>query len=1257
MASSVKYSEKQLNYFRICHVTTDILTEGLREIFKQEWDNLYKTKLGEWKDDPKNGSDFRNGESLRNQKRHARLLTTMIKGNRAEWDCTMLFYAILFSDCIHSLDPVVWSNVDKLRLFRNEEFAHIAQGHLSDVEFQKAISKVENAFLALGLSTVEIQDVKTQICFPTEQLRHVLKKVDDLKQEVQEKEKEVQEKEREVRDKDKNLQEKEKAIQENNKKLQEKGKELQQKEQQRKTLEEQLNSEASSFCILPPKPSHDVANRDSDVSKIIEQLKALKNSTGLSYLYLSGNPGSGKSQIASLVANNFFDEVKGSTSFVMTLNAENSKTLMESYATFARHLKCPEYAVTNTLISKDLSIDEKIRSLRTLISTKIELYSSWLLIVDNVTDMSHLDGNLPDPGNGQCAKGQLLITTQDTASIPPSGSFIQHIPVSKGMEPHEAGSLLEMLSGFNDPEMEKEVARVLDYQPLALASAATYVREVRNNKLTPNFSWDDFLKKLDQGKRSTTEAMLAGSNPSYKNSMTVATTLAVKKAIATDKVLEHTFHLLSVCAPHPLDLEIVVNYLKKVKEERRDPEILATKICKCSLLLFEKDDSDVYIRVHQVVHEVINTVMKTLAKNKELEAVDGAILSFYQVIGHILVEDDSHTLIRSKKIVPHLVTLSEIIDALFSEEGISDAIKAGSSTPYDYRNYFKTLGKTCKKHCEFRSALMYFNTMLRLTQCDEVFGDKDVINAYSFIGTVHHSLGDLQQAKECYDRALAIRLKRLGPEHVDVASSYNNLGTLHHDLRDLQQAKECHDRALAIRLKRLGPEHVDVASSYNNLGSVYHVLDDLQQAKECHDRALAIRLKRLGPEHVDVANSYNNLGSMYRVLGDLQQAKECHDRALAIRLKRLGPEHVDVANSYNNLGSMYRVLGDLQQAKECHDRALAIRLKRLGPEHVDVAVCYNNLGTLHHDLGDLQQAKECHDRALAIRLKRLGPEHVDVASSYNNLGTLHHDLGDLQQAKECHDRALANCLKRLGPEHVDVAVCYNNLGTLHHDLGDLQQAKECHDRALAIRLKRLGPEHVDVASSYNNLGTLHHDLGDLQQAKECHDRALAIRLKRLGPEHVDVASSYNNLGSVYRVLGDLQQAKECHDRALAIRLKRLGPEHVDVAVCYNNLGTLHHDLGDLQQAKECHDRALAIRLKRLGPQHIDVGAIYNSLGSVHRELGRLQRAKDFHDCTLAIRLKELRLEHVDVAVCYNDLGSVHCDLLTGYGKNTALIVL
>ena len=91
--------------------------------------------------------------------------------------------------------------------------------------------------------------------------------------------------------------------------------------------------------------------------------------------------------------------------------------------------------------------------------------------------------------------------------------------------------------------------------------------------------------------------------------------------------------------------------------------------------------------------------------------------------------------------------------------------------------------------------------------------------------------------------------------------------------------KDSHARALDIRLKQLGPEHVHVATSYNNLGIVYTNQGDFHQAKDSHARALVIRLKQLGPEHVDVASSYNNLGIVYRNLGDFQQAMDNYARA------------------------------------------------------------------------------------------------------------------------------------------------------------------------------------------------------------------------------------------------------------------------------------------------------------------------------------------------------------------------------------------
>ena len=1091
-AVAVEFREEQLNYYKICFVVTDIITEGLRSIFKQEWDNRYKTTLGEWKDEPGNGLDFKNGESPRNQRRHAKLLATMITGDRAEWDCTMLFYAILYSDSVgHGLSPVVKSNIDDLRKFRNEEFAHMPKGHLAYPDFQIAIGKVHASFQGLGLSTWQIQDIRSQKRFPTEELRRVLEKVNDLRQELQEKEK----------------------------KLQEKGKELQEKEEERKVLEDQLHNEISSFCILPPKPSHDVASRDFEVAEIAQQLKQLKstNENKLSFLYISGNPGSGKSQLAGLVADRFFKEgieIPCATSFVMTLNAESQDTILESYVSFARRLKCPEFVVTNTLNHKDLTTGEKITNLKMIIGTKIELFTSWLLVVDNVTSISRVHVHLPESGNEQWANGQLLITTQDTASIPFPSSFIKHISVSKGMKPHDASCLLAKLSCMDDMEMEKEVAQALDYQPLALASAATYLRQVRQNKTTSHFGWNDYLEKLKKGQRGTTETILAETNPSYQESMTTATTLAVEKAMTSDKIIHHTFSVLSVCAPQPVSQDIVINYILNVDEEIQDKEIIGMRIQRCSLILIGEDESGTYIRVHQVVYDVINSLNSDCSEIQQLQIVDATVRSFIQFVKRnpsANWNDKDSIMVYSKPVIPHLKTLSIHTQTMFHKRGSSQDTQRNIINVQHYPSSFQKLGEICQMHCVFDVAMKYFSQALQFVQRSEEYIDEDYASCYYFLGAVNYELGDLELAKEYQERALTIYLNGLDADHLYVAMCYNSLGTVHRDLGDLEQAKEYHERALAIYLEKDDLDHLHVATCYNNLGSVHNNLGDLEQAKEYLERALTICLQKLGPDHPDVAKYNNNLGAVHGDLGDLEEAKECHERALTIYLKKLGPDDPDVARCYNNLGTLHHDMGDLEQAKEYHERARTTYLKKLDPGHRDVAWCYNNLGTVNRDLGDLEQAKEYHELALTIYRKKLGFDHPDVARCYNNLGTLYHHLDDLEQAKEYHERALTIYLKKLGPEHLDVAMCHYNLGTVRHRLGNLEQAKEYLERALTIYLKKLGPDHLDVAMGYNNLGTVHHDLGNLEQAKEYHERTLTIRLKMLDPEHRDVLAVQHKL--------------------------------------------------------------------------------------------------------------------------------------------------
>ena len=1149
--ATAEYSDEQLNFFRLCHIVTDEVAESLRLFFKKEWDRLYKEDFGEWKDLPKNGNDFYEGESLSKQEFNAEQLAIMINGNTAEWDCTKLFYAICYSDCIGRYlkrDYKIALNI--LRKIRNECHAHSLHGKINDAEFQCIIQQVEDAFKALDLSRDKIQVIREQTSFPTNELKNGLKKVENLKQELE-------------------------------------------------VLEAQLNKDVSSFYVLPPKPSHDVVDRDREVAKIAKQLEELKeaNENRLSYLYISGNPGSGKSQLAGLVAKRFFDEgtqIPFTTSFVMTINGKSPSSLLESYVSLARKLKCPEYSITNTLNSPNLNSGEKIAYLKTLIGEKIELYTTWLLVVDNVESLFKVYAYLPASGNEQWARGQLLITTQDTASVPPMSPFVNHVSVSKGMEPHDAVCLLKKVSGISGRETE-EVARKLDYQPLTLVEAAAYVREVREIKGGANFGWRDYFEKLKEGRIVATGTIIV--DPVYPKSMGAVTRLAVKKAIeSTDVIIRYVFTLLFFCTPQPLSLEIVTNYLRNVNVEMDDEDAISMKIQKCCLLLFHQEKDAFFIRIHQVVHDAIRAVLKDYLKADKLGAMKAAFMSFYQFVkynrrDHLSSLDAFATYAQC---IPHLESLTIQIKEAFSVEKTRHAMENMFKSRRD-TYHLETVGLMCQEQIELEIAKEYFNLVLNIRLKYLRPDVLDVARAYQNMGNVQGDLLSPEEAKRCYNRALPILLEKLGPEHVDVGRTYRKLGIVYKELTDLHQAKKYFELALPILQKELGPECFVVGRTLMKLGNVLRDLDELKQAKESYDRALTILLKEFGPEHFDVGITYKNLGIVHQDLRDPDQAKTYYELALPILQKELGPECFVVGRTLMKLGNVLRDLDELKQAKESYDRALTILLKEFGAENFYVGITYKNLGIVHKHLRDSNQAKKYFELALPIFQKELGPECFVVGDTHMKLGNVLRDLDEPKRAKESYDRALTILLKEFGPEHFDVGITYKNLGIVHQNLFDFIQAKKYFELALPILQRELGPECVVVGKTHMKLGNVLKDQGALDLAKESYYRALTILLKMPGAEYVNIGKTYYNLGNAHKDLRELIQAKECYDLALPILQKQLGPECFVVGKTHMKLGNVLKDLGKLNQAKVSYDRAMTILLKEFGPEHRLVKMIKNSL--------------------------------------------------------------
>ena len=412
-------SEENQNYIRLRHIIMNVARTELRKFFIQEWNNRYQASFGAWDDTNVSGNQLFNREKIRARPNKNMLQSKFQNGDTNQWDCSVLFDAILYSNSIGaSLTPTIKTEVDNLRKSRNKLTHEILDEKLSDIEFQTMITSVENALNTLGLSIKEVV-----------RIRNLYK----------------------------------------------------------------------SFQVFPPKPAHEVVCRSDKIHEIKQDLQTLQcdNDGKLTYFYISENPGSGKSQLAWQVCEDIYNGVNWQTeaTFVMTLDGQDLNSILYSYEDFCRRLNCNE-SVLQSILNSSKPTDEKIKDLRSQITTRITNWQKWWILVDNVENLELISPLLPQRGAKVWNNGQVILTTQNTNCVPPDSSLTKHISLSLGMNDQECRQLLSKLSkpdaNYVNDSLLDEVAEKLDRQPLAMAAAAVYMREVIESKYLPDFSWRDY---------------------------------------------------------------------------------------------------------------------------------------------------------------------------------------------------------------------------------------------------------------------------------------------------------------------------------------------------------------------------------------------------------------------------------------------------------------------------------------------------------------------------------------------------------------------------------------------------------------------------------------------------------------------------------------------------------------------------------------------------------------------------------------------
>lgn len=479
-----------------------------------------------------------------------------------------------------------------------------------------------------------------------------------------------------------------------------------------------------------------------------------------------------------------------------------------------------------------------------------------------------------------------------------------------------------------------------------------------------------------------------------------------------------------------------------------------------------------------------------------------------------------------------------------------------------------------------------------------LFGEEHVLTATSLnnLASLWNAQGKSAESVALHHKVLAVRLKWLGRDHPDTATSYNNIAYGLENQGNYAESESFHRQALAIRRKVLGEEHPDTATSCSNLIVCLYALSKYGEAEQLGRQALAVRRNVLGEEHADTAVSYNNLATCLDALGKQKESEPLHRQALVIRRKISGEWHAETANICSNLAVNLTAQARHAEAEAFHRQALAIRQKVLGERHARTAQSYDSLGACLDAQQKYGEAAQFLRTGLAIREAILPPGHPDLGESYDHIGhNLQLGQGKFAEAEAFFRKALAIWQKLRGEEHYHTAVGYHDLASCMDDQVNWADAAPLHQKALAIIRKVRGEEHLDTAIIYTAVAKHLYFRGKHPEAEPLLSKVLEIRRKLLGDEHTDTIQAYSNLAANRTALGRFAEAADLLHRAAAVFPKDLEEYQPLAAYTYQNLAVLLDRQGKHGEAEKIHRQALAARLRVLGPGHPETIQIYHNL--------------------------------------------------------------
>ena len=691
--------------------------------------------------------------------------------------------------------------------------------------------------------------------------------------------------------------------------------------------------------------------------------------------------------------------------------------------------------------------------------------TSWLVVIDNVDDVEVIQGLLPENSPGK----HTLITTRNLiwTGIPAEGV---EVPL---LEPKEAVDLLSALSNIPvaPQSAEKRLAEVivdeLEYMPLAIVQATTYIREVAGD-------FEAYCKAYQQSSKIIREWVPKGTRSC---SDSVATTWFMLFKIVQENHIEaaQLFKLLSFLNPDGILIDFLLAGAEALEENVRKLLLSRSQLA-IALLELEKFSLIKWNRITKTVS--IDRLTQSVARDGMSEEEFSSCL-------------DAIIDLCYQSFPLRLTNATRQLCQVYQGQVVQPLLQAKTRRTKRRVEIMERVAFFLEENGKFRDSEKLQSQVVEIRTemegSDSLFALKSMMD----LAVIYGCQGRTTEAAKLNEEVLAKMKMIFSEDHPATLIAAGSLAAIYTSQGRLREAGKLNEEVLE-KAKIFGndlPEELLV--TMNNVAETYREQGRTTQAAELHEKVWASRKAILGEDHQHTLVSMSNLALTYWAQARMTEAAKLQEEVYAKMKTILKENHPHTLLSASNLAQLYKKQGRIAEACEVEEEVLAKVKTTLGERHRQTLLIMNNLAETYWLQGRTRDALKLQEEALAKTKTFLSEDHPMTLRGMCNLAEMYRQLDRTSEAAKLNEEALAKRKIILGEDHQDTLMSMNNLALVYWRQGRMEEALILQEE-MSMKMKSvLGENHPNTTLGIRNLAQMYRQQAWGKQTGKSNAVALA----------------------------------------------------------------------------------------------------------------------------------------------------------------------